>query len=463
MPRSSRSRSDAPPPDLALLLPAALLVLSATLVRGGNRYAALMVIEWLALAVLVVIGLQALLGARTSATGGGWQRAGLWALALSPLLIGLVQLAPLPAETWLGLPGRDAFAAVVALDPAATRPLSLTPDNTALSLLAALPIVAALLLPLSASDTTTRLILRVWIGVAAFQAALGLLQIGGFPALYMDERVKSGVIGSFANRNHFANFLMLLLPVVLLEALGPESRRSRPQRGARQWPWIVLLFVLIAALLSSLSRAAIAIGLLILLVSALLLPQRQRLRSGVLPALVATAGLVALALVAGGLDWLDRFDASVLGADAAFRQLNRNLTWDAAIDFWPLGSGLGSFGTVFPRYQADTFSYYFVEHAHSDFLQWLLETGLPGLLAAALALALVVARGAALVRARREHGPWREADRLAVAAGLGVLALALHAWVDFPLHIPANAMLGAFLLGCWLRRSGQSPQTGPNN
>lgn len=462
MPLLSRNPTDAPPTDLAVLLPAALLVLSSTLIRGGNRYAALMVIEWLAVAVLLVIGLKALLGERVDATGGGWRRVGVWALVLALPVIGLLQLLPLPAETWLGLPGRALYAPVVALDPG-VRPLSLTPDNTALSLLAALPIAAAFLLPFSASEATTRRILRLWIAVAACQAALGLLQIGGFAALYFDERVKSGVMGSFANKNHFANFLMLLLPAVVLEAYGQESRRSgRSPRGGQPWLWTVLLFGLIAALMSSLSRAAIAIGLLTLLASAFLLPPRQRLRNGVFRALLATAALVALALVAGGLDWLDRFDASVLGADAAFRRLNRDLTWAAALDFWPLGAGLGSFATVFPRYQAEVFSYYFVEHAHSDFLQWLLETGLPGLLLAALALALVAARVAALARARATAGQWREGERISVAAGLGVLALALHAWVDFPLHIPANAMLGAFLLGAWLRTTPAGPSTGSN-
>ena len=46
---------------------------------------------------------------------------------------------------------------------------------------------------------------------------------------------------------------------------------------------------------------------------------------------------------------------------------------------------------------------------------------------------------------------WSEADRLAVACGLGALATALHALVDYPLHIPANAMMAAFLLGVFLR------------
>jgi hypothetical protein len=42
-----------------------------------------------------------------------------------------------------------------------------------------------------------------------------------------------------------------------------------------------------------------------------------------------------------------------------------------------------------------------------------------------------------------------------VACGLGALATALHALVDYPFHIPANAMFAAFLLGVFLREPGE--------
>ena len=36
-------------------------------------------------------------------------------------------------------------------------------------------------------------------------------------------------------------------------------------------------------------------------------------------------------------------------------------------------------------------------------------------------------------------------------AGLGVLALLLHSWVEFNMHIPALALTASFLMGVFLR------------
>ena len=84
-----------------------------------------------------------------------------------------------------------------------------------------------------------------------------------------------------------------------------------------------------------------------------------------------------------------------------------------------------------------------------------METGLLGAVAMALALALMGRRVLQLFRAGR--GNWSSADRLAVACGLGLLATLLHAWVDYPFRIPANAMLAAFLLGVFLREHSPAP------
>jgi O-antigen ligase len=159
--------------------------------------------------------------------------------------------------------------------------------------------------------------------------------------------------------------------------------------------------------------------------------------------------LLGAALFMGGLDWVDRFDADRLAADDAMRALTREATWQGALAYWPLGSGLGSYAWVFPRFQSPEVGRWLLDLAHSDYLQILMETGVLGLAAMMLALALTGRRVLQLIRAAR--GTWSSADRMAVACGLGLLATLLHAWVDYPFRIPANAMLAAFLLGVFLR------------
>ncbi len=80
---------------------------------------------------------------------------------------------------------------------------------------------------------------------------------------------------------------------------------------------------------------------------------------------------------------LERLRPGELSVDYATRARIAAATLRAAIDFLPLGSGLGTFMDVFARYQAGTVSG-FVDHAHNDYAEALLELGLPGVVVIAL-------------------------------------------------------------------------------
>jgi O-antigen ligase len=124
-------------------------------------------------------------------------------------------------------------------------------------------------------------------------------------------------------------------------------------------------------------------------------------------------------------------------------------TWHAALAFWPFGSGLGSYAAVFPAFQPIGV-HGFIEHAHNDYVQLLMECGLLAVAFGALALALIARQTARLVRRARRAG-LDAAGLLQASCGLGLLAVLLHSWVEFNLRIPANAMLATFLLGAFLR------------
>ncbi|MBQ0921625.1 O-antigen ligase family protein [Hydrogenophaga aromaticivorans] len=422
---------------LALTL---LLVLLATVFRGGNRAVALMGLEWLALALLLACALPWLGRASLPAGWGTGRWAALrLALASAPLVVAVVQLVP-----W---PGAGA--------------LSPTPLATAYALLAGLPVVACFMVALSGNAAQVQTLLRLWLWVAVAQAALGLLQLGGFDALYFGMNGAEPVIGSYASKNTYANLLAMAAPLAVLGLWGASGRQRRGSgsHGERRSPWwsVLALLTLLAAALASTSRTGIATALLVtLLALALLAPARESATGGRgawlrrlgLPALAL--GLLAVALFMGGLDWVERFDADRLAEDDAVRALTREATWQGALAYWPVGSGLGSYAWVFPRFQAPEVGPYLLDLAHNDYLQILMETGALGLVAMALTLALMGRRALQLFSAGR--GTWSSADRLAVACGLGLLATLLHAWVDYPFRIPANAMLAAFLLGVFLRQ-----------
>ena len=124
---------------------------------------------------------------------------------------------------------------------------------------------------------------------------------------------------------------------------------------------------------------------------------------------------------------------------------------------WPLlsGHGLGSFQYLFPTAQAN----YFAAHpqtllapspnrtvqAHSDWLQLLIELGLPGLLIVLVGLYLMLRRG------------WDSWQRLTdsnlqlelTAPLMGVAAVMFHALADFPIHVVSTSATAIFLLAVW--------------
>ena len=82
-----------------------------------------------------------------------------------------------------------------------------------------------------------------------------------------------------------------------------------------------------------------------------------------------------------------------------------------------------------------------------------MEAGLGAVLAAAGVLFLVGQQINSLSRAMRLRRGKRMSAEVSMRcyAGLGVLALLLHSWVEFNMRIPALAICGAFLLGTFLK------------
>jgi O-antigen ligase len=112
-------------------------------------------------------------------------------------------------------------------------------------------------------------------------------------------------------------------------------------------------------------------------------------------------------------------------------------TLEAAADYFPTGSGIGSFPTIYPMYEdPQTLTTTYVNHAHSDLIELALETGLPGLLLLALFL---------IWWARRALVIWRadEPDQFARAATIATGAILAHSLVDYPLRTAAISALFA--------------------
>jgi O-antigen ligase len=101
-----------------------------------------------------------------------------------------------------------------------------------------------------------------------------------------------------------------------------------------------------------------------------------------------------------------------------------------------LGWGLGTFPVVYPAFRS-FYTTFFVNQAHNDYLQLLVETGLVGFSIAVWFLVIVFRRAASKLK------NWTETANgaLTVAALLGCVGILVHSLLDFNLQIPANAAL----------------------
>ena len=110
-----------------------------------------------------------------------------------------------------------------------------------------------------------------------------------------------------------------------------------------------------------------------------------------------------------------------------------------------LGWGLGVFPDVYPQFRSFPTNF-FINEAHNDYLQLLVEMGGLGF-ATMLWFLWALYRNAA-----RKLKNWSEDTNgaIALAAMLGVTGILIHSLVDFNLQIPANAAL--FYVSVWWPR-----------
>jgi hypothetical protein len=424
--------------DRAAELAAACLLLAALLFGGGPRGAGDVVVHLAALPCLA-LGIVRWRWQEASR----WQR---WFLAwwLMALAVVALQLLPLPPALFAQLPHRasvlsDLHAAGVA---STWRPMTLDTWATVRALLALATFGATWLLASTLSAAARVRLLYIALAAGAALALLGFAQAAAgehAPIRFYAYHHQVGAIGTFANRNHFATLLGMLLPLAF--ALGVDAQRLR--RGAIAALWFGLTTVLWLAAALTYSRAGFALASAALVAAACvsMLPRaaggRRRL---LLPALVAAVALLAI----GHYAWdglAQRLTQDPLD-DLRWQYVHYGL--DVMRAWLPWGSGLGSFPWVYaPAEPVAAMLQVFAERAHNDLLQLVIEAGVPGLLllVAFLDLAVRAARSFLMGRTRTlaDHG---QHGVIAVALAVPLL----HSLVDYPLRTLSIIVLLGLLL-----------------
>lgn len=374
-------------------------------------------------------------------------------------LLALIQLVPLPPELWSALPDRGLIARIDGLvGTGAWRPITLSPSAT-LNALAALTVPLAGLL-LFALVRDIDLVLIVFVCVGVLSASLGILQLFADPrsGIFLYEITNNGsAVGLFANRNHHAVFLACCVLMSLYLARNARSEIA-------SWvPWAMgsASVYLGLAVVTNASRAGLIALLLVIMMSvtALVWERRTGPEPGVPKAkskgnLLLQGGLaVAGALILGVFALAERSPAlsRIMENDALedMRARILSILLDMAADFQPWGAGLGAFEHAYRmREPIDLVGPSYVNEAHNDWLQFVIEGGALSVLIVASIIAFAIYRIAQMMRASRqkstnEGGAW---------LGLGLMVvLGAASVVDYPLRAPSLMLLGIIALALFAK------------
>jgi O-antigen ligase len=248
--------------------------------------------------------------------------------------------------------------------------------------------------------------------------------------------------GPYVNRNHFAGFVELTLPVGLAMLIFRGLRRDL-------YPLASLLTIIpMGALILSGSRGGIVSFGFEVAVLWLLAKTRKGSEGPRLTALAIVA-LAAVALIAwlGAGKAIERFSMVRPGEVTINRRFTMSQGAAHIFEDHPVkGAGLGALVAVYPQYEV-SYDGKLVDHVHNDYIEMLAETGALGGLCG-LAFLWILFRQAKTCYAA-EQGHFSRA--LHAGAVTGLCGILLHSFVDFNLHIPANAVL--FLLMAYLATS----------
>ncbi|MDY6862065.1 MAG: O-antigen ligase family protein, partial [Thermodesulfobacteriota bacterium] len=297
--------------------------------------------------------------------------------------------------------------------------------------------------------------------VGCFEAFYGLVEYLSRHQhifLFKKKYYTDCVTGTYINRNHFAGYLEMVIPLTLGYFLSQRSPVIN--RKSKSWRYHL------STVDTRLSINSLLIFAVIIMILALIFSQS---RMGIL-SLLSSMGFMALMLISSSkrkgrrilsfiftVTLILIFWGAWIGLDPVMKRFSvvsqnwtsesgRLAVWKDTVnlikDFPILGTGLGTYEHIFPKYKTFT-SRNVYKHAHNDYMEFLSEAGLIG---------FIIIFGGVGFYMIKIIGKWRERrDPFVKGITLGglsaLVSLLFHSITDFNLHIPANAMLLAVIMG----------------
>lgn|GEM_PF-487009 len=346
------------------------------------------------------------------------------------------------------------------------RTISLTPYHTAEKIRYAATFALAFLVIVHTfrSRLQVTILILALVAVGTFEALYGLgEQFSGGKNIFWNQRLyhMAAVTGTFVNKNHFAGFLEMVVPLALglFMVSVPNPNRGGNFRAravnAVSSPGLhrqIILGTLVAgmaiALFFSLSRAGISGAIASWTAFFLIIAVTAGVRKYTLGLILLVLVILCVALGMGSEMVFEKMEDAASG---------ESVSWTARIDLWGsavamikdfplLGTGFGTFEEAFERYQSSRFGDRYADYLHNDWLQVFCETGIiGGLLFVGGVILLFIRLTRATLSRRDVFSRW-----IATGALTACAAMLMHSFFDYNLYkISSNALTFGIVVGIW--------------
>ncbi len=384
------------------------------------------------------------------------------------LAVPLAQCIDLPPYIWQQLPLRDLYSESLEFSRGAVgwAPISLNAPNTALAALSLIPPIALFLGVRQLDFREKRDLVTVVLVIAGASVFLGIAQVATgdeSPLRFFEVTNPTEAVGFFANRNHFSAFLYVAMTFAAVWVLNSgfaliDARDRQSRHYIVLTATATLMFLLASTQIIARSRGGAALTVVALIgIGGMMIadPRNVARKTSIALLLIGAVAVLVFSAQFGLSRFADRDLTFHLQTDTRF--LFARNTLGVAQQFLPFGSGIGSFPEVYATIEKSNQLMIngVANHAHNDFLELWLEAGVAGGCVLAL-LALWTGWRAVQVWVYPNRTGRAFDTLLARAATLVILLLALHSFVDYPLHTSALCCL--FAISCALIASPRREQ-----
>ncbi|OGS22890.1 MAG: hypothetical protein A2252_07375 [Elusimicrobia bacterium RIFOXYA2_FULL_39_19] len=253
------------------------------------------------------------------------------------------------------------------------------------------------------------------------------------------ELMRGGTpFGPFVNRNHAAGYLDMIMPISLGLLLTERDQSKKVLFG-------FISTVIGGAIIVSLSRGGIFSFLWSVVFISVLLVIFTNKSKGLLVIFSLTVFLVIFVNWLGKDEVIKRI-ATVANVEGENSVSLRAEIWKDTLkivkDFPVIGTGIGTFSNIFPKYKTIKERLIFT-HTENDYIQLLAETGFIGFIIFVCLMFMFFLSVLFKMFKRKD----RNVQELTICFLGSCIGMCIFSFLDFNLHIPSNALLFTIIIG----------------